>query len=183
MDIPIQFICDERILRDLRGNADHAIRLLEKVSEDQSSLRFFMEQFRIYLEQQGATAETGIDNVHLKVGPRPVMMYYATQVSPSEDNAVIAKIDSVAATAKEHDAQVTLVVKDLDESLLAIAEKHQMNVVDIFTGVEKRATILGDQVIAKFVEDKLDKEIGNYVVSPKGPYSANTFKELLDRMG
>jgi len=184
MNLPIQFICDERILRDLRTNADSAIRLLERVEEDQSSLRFFIEQYKRFLEEHGAKVEGPIEDVHFKVGPVPVQMYYASQVSPQEDNAVIGKIENLVNKAREENALVTLLVKQIDDTLIDLATRHKFTVVNVFNGTELRGgTWQGDLMLKGFIKEELGLEIIDYGENPRGSYSQTRFKEVLDQLG
>jgi hypothetical protein len=181
--IPIQWTLDEKALNSLIQNAQEAVDVLEKVSEDQNTLRFFIDKFREHFVRQGAKVET-VGDIHLKVEPAPVYTYYATQVSPSEDSIVGEKIESIVSEAKENGWFFTVVTTKVDPSLVEIAKKHAIPVVNVFNGLIIKGTWATDPNLTAFIEGKLGLNMTVYdeVEVTPGKYSANTFKERLSEL-
>ena len=142
-------------------DAQEAVDVLEKVSEDQSTLRFFIDKFRDHFMRQGAKVET-VGDIHLKVEPAPVYTYYATQVSPREDALVGEKIESIVSTAKANGWFVTVVTTKIDPSLVEIAKKYAIPVVNIFNGIIIKGTWATDPNLSAFIEGKLGLKMTVY---------------------
>lgn len=181
--IPIQWTLDEKALNSLIQNAQEAVDVLEKVSEDQNTLRYFIDQFRDHFINQGAHVETEGD-IHLKVEPAPVYTYYATQVSPAEDSIVEEKIDAIATEAKKNSWFFTVITTKVDPSLVEIAKKYSIPVVNIFNGLIIKGTWATDPNLTAFVEGKLGLKmtVYNEAEATPGTYSTNTFKEKLSEI-
>jgi hypothetical protein len=181
--IPIQWTLDEKSINSLIQNAQEALDVLEKVSEDQNTLRFFIDQFRNYFINQGASVET-VGDTHLKVEPAPIYTYYATQVSPNEDSIVGEKIESLATEAKKNNWFFTVITTKIDQLLVDIAKRHAIPVVNVFNGLIIKGTWATDPNIAAFIEDRLGLEMTIYdeVEGTPGSYSANTFREKLSEL-
>jgi len=176
--IPLRFICSSVVLRDLRNNANNAIAELERVEEDQGTLRFLIDQYKVFLEKTGAEVEGPVGNAHIRVGPNPVLLYYASQVTPSEDNAVIDRINDVITDGKKVNAFVTVLVTDIDDNLREINKKDSINVIDVFHGIELKGTWQGDHMFKEYLRSKLklsltDEDLG-------GGYSLIQFRKALE---
>lgn len=178
--IPIQWTLDEKALNTLIQNAQEAVVVLEKVSEDQNTLRFFIDKFREHFTKQGAKVEA-VGDIHLKVGPAPVYTYYATQVSPSEDSIVGDKIDSIVKQAKENGWFVTVITTKIDQALIDLAKNHAIPVVNIFNGLIIKGTWATDPNLTAFIEGKLGlkMQIYNELEPNLDTYSTNMFKDKL----
>lgn len=181
--IPVQWTLDEKALNILIQNAQEAVDVLEKVSEDQNTLRFFIDKFKEHFVRQGAKVEP-IGDIHLKVEPAPVYTYYATQVSPDEDAVVGEKIESIVSEAKNNGWFFTVVTTKVDPSLVEIAKKNAIPVVNVFNGVIIKGTWATDPNITAFIEGKLGLKMTVYdeVEGSPSAYSANTFKEKLSEL-
>jgi hypothetical protein len=181
--IPIQWTLDEKGLNSLIQNAQEAVDVLEKVSEDQNTLRFFIDKFREHFTKQGAKVDT-VGDIHLKVEPAPVYTYYATQVSPSEDNIVEEKIESIVAQAKENGWFVTVITTKIDQSLIDIAKNHAIPVVNVFNGLIIKGTWATDPNLTAFIEGKLGlkMQVYNELEPNQDTYSTNIFKNKLSEM-
>lgn len=181
--IKIQWTLDERSLNNLIQNAKEAVDVLEKVSEDQSTLRFFIDKFRQHFEKQGATVEA-VGDIHLKVEPAPVYTYYATQVTPADDSVVAEKIENIVKQAKENNWFVTVITTKVDPSLVDVAKTNAIPVVNIFNGVIIKGTWATDPNISAFIEGKLGLKMVVYdeTQSGYGSYTANTFREKLSEL-
>jgi len=182
--IPIQWTLDEKALNTLIQDAKEAVDVLEKVSEDQSTLRFFIDKFRDHFIKQGAKVET-VGDIHLKVEPAPVYTYYATQVTPEEDALVGEKIESIVNTAKSNGWFVTVITTKIDPSLIDIAKKYAIPVVNIFNGIIIKGTWATDPNLSAFIEGRLGLKMTVYNESESTPdaYSSNVFKNKLSEIG
>ena len=176
--IPLRFICSSVVLRDLRNNADNAITELERVEEDQGTLRFLINRYKAFLKKRGAEVEGPVGNVHIRVGPNPVLLYYASQVTPSEDNAVIDKINAVVTDGKKDDAFVTVLVTDIDDNLREINQKDSVNVIDVFHGIELKGTWQGDHMFKEYLRSELKLSLTDEDVG--GGYSLVEFRKVLE---
>jgi hypothetical protein len=181
--IPIQWTLDEKALNNLIQNAQEAVDVLEKVSEDQNTLRFFIDKFRDHFVKQGAKIEM-LGDIHLKVEPAPIYTYYATQVSPNEDSIVGEKIESIVTEAKKNGWFFTVVTTKIDQSLVDIAKKYAIPVVNVFNGVIVKGTWATDPNLSAFIEGKLGLKMTIYdeQEGTSGAYTANTFKVRLAEM-
>ena len=182
--IPIQWTLDEKALNTLIQDAKEAVDVLEKVSEDQSTLRFFIDKFRDHFIKQGAKVET-VGDIHLKVEPAPVYTYYATQVTPEEDALVGEKIESIVNTAKSNGWFVTVITTKIDPSLIDIAKKYAIPVVNIFNGIIIKGTWATDPNLSAFIEGRLGLKMTVYNEAESTPdaYSSNVFKSKLSEIG
>lgn len=176
--IALRFICSSIVLRDLRNNTSNAITELERVEENQGTLRFLIDQYRAFLKKIGAEVEGPVGSAHIKVGPNPILLYYASQVTPSEDNAVIDKINAVITDGKKDNAFVTVLVTDIDDNLREINQKDSINVIDVFHGIELKGTWQGDHMFKEYLRSELqlsltDEELG-------GGYSLAEFRKALE---
>jgi len=176
--IPLRFICSGVVLRDLRSNADNAIFELERVEEDQGTLRFLIDRYKAFLKKIGAEVEGPVGNVHIRVGPNPVLLYYASQVTPSEDNAVIDRINDVIVDAKKDGAFVTIIVTDIDDNLREINQKDSVNVIDVFHGIELKGTWQGDHMFKEYLRSELRLSLADEDVG--GGYSLVEFRKALE---
>jgi len=176
--ISLRFICSNVVLRDLRKNADNAIAELERVEENQGTLRYLIDQYKVFLNKIGAGVEGPIGNAHIRVGPNPILLYYASQVTPTEDNAVIDKINAVVTDGQKDNAFVTVLVTDIDDNLREINQRDSVNVIDVFHGIELKGTWQGDHMFKEYLRSELqlsltDEDLG-------GGYSLVEFRKALE---
>jgi len=188
LGIPVHLNCDDRILNILKLTVERATQTLAITTEDQNNLRFFLSELRKYLGNQTMRGERiqvegPIGDVHVKAtGPGLVYMVYATQVSPKEDERVIKKIENVVAEAEKAKGSVAVLVTKLDEKAIELSRTKTINVIDIFHGIEARGVWTGDQVMPKFLAEKLGLTLVSYEENPKGSYTPAQFKDALDKI-
>lgn len=188
LGIPVHLNCDDRILNILKLSIERATQTLAITTEDQNNLRFFLSELRKYLGNQTMRGEKievegPIGDIHVKAtGPGLVYMVYATQVSPKEDERVIKKIENVVAEAEKSKASVAVLVTKLDEKTIELSRTKMINVMDIFHGIEVRGVWTGDQVLPKFLSEKLGLTLVSYDENPKGNYTPAQFKDALDKI-
>lgn len=180
IEIPIQWNVDARSLNNIIVNAQEAVNVLERVAEDQQTLRYFVGKFRDFFIEQGATVSVEGD-LHLLVKPAPVYAYYATQVSPLEDEFVGKKIADLAEMAKKENWFFSVLTTKIDSSLISISQTHNIHVVNVFNGVMIKAGWRSEPNIEDFIENKLGLELQIFdgVGDAIGKYTANTFRERL----
>jgi hypothetical protein len=95
---------------------------------------------------------------------------------------VIKKIENVVAEAEKSKASVAVLVTKLDEKTIELSRTKMINVMDIFHGIEVRGVWTGDQVLPKFLSEKLGLTLVSYDENPKGNYTPAQFKDALDKI-
>jgi len=180
--LKIQFNLDERSVRSMINSSNEAISVLERVTDDQATLRYFIEQLKRHFSLQGAEVEGPVDDVHVKVGPVPCYLYYATQVSPREDSAVTEKIEGIVELAKASNAFVTVITSRVDSSMIELSKTHKVNFIDVFHGILVKGTWMGDTMLSSFIEKKLGLNLQEYIsdAETKGAYTTAAFRDKLD---
>lgn len=173
---------DNRGIVTMKNALDDAQTELEKVTEDQDGLGFFRSHYTTYLKELGADVMQDINEAHIAVGPSPKIYYYITQISPSEDEGVLEKINAVISKARSDDADVTLLVTKIDNQLVDLAETKQINVVNIFSGAIVKGKWSGDQFLDKYLEDLFQLDLVDYKTSPEGLYTPSSFKAALNNL-
>lgn len=185
--LPLVLIVSDKELRTVAAKTQEAITVLEDVTTVQINLQHFVAALKKELSQmisggKKVEVESSAGDVHIKVKSKPNWFYYATQVTPSEDPIITEKIKNVVAQAQRENGFVTILVTQIDDELISLYENDQINIIDIFHGIELRGVMMGDVAVREFIEDKLGLELVEYADNPEGNYTPSQFTERLGKV-